>query len=331
MDPAPFDFDDDEKISSRAIKAQGKVVPDRALLRANHSQIDRDCCIVGSLGDPRISGRFYCRLAGCPDSDVPLTSLPALKNHEQEHLVPKSQDTELSQMFKTSLTVDQHSEKKYVKNPEFEERLAEFEKALAEPVKVPAEPRQTQDNDSVAAVKRSNLGPGPYHCTSEGCRILDKPFKYLSKLRDHQREHLPPAFPCPECGQKFKQSRILQKHLDRVHKSSQNQRGAGDAPRCGTTLDVTYADLDLTSHMTTLTIQTLQNQTYQLYGGLDTDVLFPPDVFVNSDWVDIHPGLIRCPVLYHTSSEGVGGSGFEDLFPDGTTEAGATSGGDLYV
>lgn len=130
--------------------------------------------------------------------------------------------------------------------------------------------------------------------------------------RDHERSHEAPGFECPHCDRKFKQSRILKKHIVRVHKSDQNQGGAGSSP--GTILDVTYKDLDQTSKIHAFNMEALQRQTYSLQcpglaagfpPGYMPDVLFNPAVFVNSDFIDTDPGVMGYrDVLTYQSSGG---------------------------
>ncbi|KAH0604895.1 uncharacterized protein H6S33_006563 [Morchella sextelata] len=176
-------------------------------------------------------------------------------------------------------------------------------------------PSHGADDQASVARSRSSGRSAPYFCKFEGCPVGDKAFKFLSKLRDHERSHEAPQFPCPVCNQKFKQSRILKKHLFRVHKTNQNQDGVRDAD--GTISNVTFSDLDITSRMHAFNMhQALQNQTYQLQAGLVEDIFFPPAVFNNSDLIDIDPELMGYPDISYTSPV-MSVSEFEDAFVDG--------------
>ncbi|RPB07732.1 hypothetical protein P167DRAFT_392555 [Morchella conica CCBAS932] len=203
-----------------------------------------------------------------------------------------------------------------------------FDGAFEFPSKLPL--HIGDDQASVADSGSSGSGSADSNkhvCGFEGCK---KAFKFLSKLRDHARSHEAPAFPCPVCNQKFKQSRILKKHLFRIHKinkANQNQDGAV-GPH-GTITDVTFRDLDITSQFHAFNMQTRQNQTYQLqttsftHGQVENIIYIDPAVFSNSDLIDhddiIESDLVRYQQHFSLSSpETMSESDLGEVFQDGT-------------
>ncbi|KAI5843555.1 hypothetical protein DFP73DRAFT_585531 [Morchella snyderi] len=176
----------------------------------------------------------------------------------------------------------------------------------------------SNEADDQASVARSRTSGScqrfaPYYCKTKNCLAAGKPFRFLSKLKDHERSHQAPSFTCRECNQKFKQSRILKKHIARVHKPNHTQGVAGGTH--GTVSDVTYHDLDETSKMHALNMQA---QTFPLqtdaFSGIN------PDAFRNPYLIDYDPGLID----FYTSPKVMSDSGFGSVVLDGDISAGGS-------
>ncbi|KAI5836940.1 kinase-like domain-containing protein [Morchella snyderi] len=160
---------------------------------------------------------------------------------------------------------------------------------------------------------------GPVYCKTENCLASDK-----SKLKDHKRRHLAPSFPCLECSQKFKQERILKRHIARVHKHNRPGPGAGGTD--GTISDAIYRELGRTSQMHALNMQSqnwLENRPVQ-------DAFLHPFTFDNPDLISFDPGFIEFPSAAYTAPDGLREGDTETVFLGGTMSADKTPGVDGF-